>query len=63
MPDLSVICQKLPRFGHALLWAAFFLWEHGLSKTKFGSSIGLFITHPTKAILGYFHPQNQGEEK
>lgn len=51
MLNLQAICQKLPPEGHVLLWIVFFLWEYGLGKTTYGSSVGLFITKPITALL------------
>lgn len=49
--DLTAICQKLPPSALALLWAGYAIWEYGIGKTKWGSSIGLFIEAPINATL------------
>ena len=44
--NLVDICQRLPPSAHAAVWAAFLLWEHGLGRTRYGSTIGLFLIAP-----------------
>ncbi|MES2354395.1 MAG: hypothetical protein V4568_08315 [Pseudomonadota bacterium] len=51
MLNLQSVCEQLPPEMHLLLWACVLLWEHGLSKTKYGSTIGLLITHPLNKAL------------
>jgi hypothetical protein len=56
--ELKQVCEQLPAWGHVILWIGVFMWEHGLGKTKFGSTIGLFIYY----VLRQKQP-NEGEQK
>ncbi len=55
MVDLQQICEQLPPAAHVLIWIGVAVWEYGLGKTKFGSTVGLLIEQPLvwlKAKLG-----------
>ena len=51
--QLTTVCQQLPPFMHLALWLVVLAWEYGLGKTKYGSSIGLFIETPLNKFLAY----------
>lgn len=51
MQDLQLICEQLPPAAHVLIWGLVLLWEYGVGKTRFGSTIGLLVVSPiTKAL-------------
>lgn len=58
MPDLialklQYVCQQLPPFMHLILWLLVLAWEYGIGKTKYGSTLGLFIETPLNKALAY----------
>lgn len=48
--NLQSICMKLPPAAHLMLWAGFLIWEYGLSKTSFGSTLGLMVETPIQKL-------------
>ena len=51
--NLMNICAQLPPMVHFIIIAVVFIWEYVLGKTKFGSTVGLFIEHPLMAIWSW----------
>lgn len=48
------LCQKLPPSVIIVFWILYSLWEYGLGKTKWGSTVGLFIETPINKVFSYF---------
>ena len=53
--NLAQICAQIPLAGHVLIWISYLVWEYVLGKTKFGSSVGLFIETPINKLMAYLH--------
>ena len=51
MFDLKQVCEQLPTSVHVLIWIAVLVWERGLGRTKFGSTLGLLVDAPIKRLL------------
>lgn len=65
MYDIQAVCERLPVTGHVLVWLAAMIWEHGLSKTRFGSTMGLLIEAPIKSALKFLFGmgRQQGDQE
>lgn len=48
--NLQQVCQQLPPWAHVGLWVVVLLWEYVLGKTKFGSTVSLFVETPLTKI-------------
>ena len=53
MPTLQTVCDQLPQWAHVALWITVLLWEYGLGKTKFGSTVGIFVETPFKKLTNF----------